>query len=259
MANPKIYYANPGEYTLAASAGSHASFPLTNLQDFLRSSAWTSGGSTANQYVTVQFSSAKTCNYAILEVGDAFEVGWDSLTIQAADDAGMSVNKVDVYQGDIPASGTALFEFQAGDVSKVYWRFTLGGTLTEAPSIFNLFLGKFVEFSFPYEFGAKVADSSFQSAVGRSLSGIQRASQAVGGTRIIEVNFRLETDAVAAQFRTFHDTVRGRLRPFYFSPDGGTTLYYVNNIKDYNPVELFRYGRNNIETLVMETADSEVE
>lgn len=259
MANPKIYYANPGEYTLAASAGAATGFPLTNLQDFLRTTGWTSGGSTANQYITVQFSAAKTCNYAILEVGDAFEVGWDSLTIQAADDAGMSVNKVDVYQGDIPASGTALFEFQAGDVSKVYWRFTIGGTLTEAPSIFNLFLSKFVEFTFPYEFGAKVADSAFQTAVGRSLSGVQRASQAIGGTRLIEVAFKLESNTVAGLFRTFHDTVRGRLRPFYFSPDGGTTLYYVNLAKDYNPVELFRPGRNNIETLVMETADSEVE
>lgn len=259
MANPKIYHANPGAYTLAASAGSHADYPLTNIQDFLRTTFWTSGGTTANQYLTVQFSAAKTCNYAILEAGSPAEVGWTTLTIQAADDAAMSVNKVDIYQGDMPASGTALFEFQAGDVTKVYWRFTIGGTLTEAPGIANLFLGKFVEFSFPYEYGAKLADSSFQTTVGRSLSGIQRAAQAIGGTRIFKVDFRLLNDAFATQYRAFHDEVRGRLRPFYFSPDGGTTLYYVNLTKDYNPVELFRYGLNNLETLIMETCDSEVE
>lgn len=259
MANPKIYACNPGAWTITATGGEQSTYPLTSLQDFLRSSWWMSDATTDGQYVTIDLGAAAACDFAILEFGtswDPTDVGWAQLTIEGADDAGMTTNKVQAYQGD-PGSGTSLFAF-ASAYAKRYWRFTIGGTMTEKPGCANLFLGKTLAFSFPQEFGSRQADSSFQSVVGRSLSGTKRASQVVGGTRVFDMQFSLMSDAFAAEFRTFHDTVRGGLRPFYYSPDGGTTLYYVSLSKDYNPVIQYRPGQNNIQQLTMETADSEV-
>lgn len=262
MANPKIYYANPGAWTFTASGGENASYPLTNLQDFLRSSWWYSNSDATSQTLIVDMGAATACNYAILEVGESIfpaEIGWTNLDIDGAEDAGFTTGVEAVYSDAPIAAATGLYGFQGGaTVTKRYWRFTFTLSTAGYPGLAQVFLGKSLDFTFPYEYGAKVADSAFQSVVGRSLSGVKRASQAVGGTRVFEVKFNLISDAVAALFRTFHDTVRGGLRPFYFSPDGGTTLYYVSLTKDYNPVTLYRYGQNNIETLTMETADSEV-
>lgn len=262
MANPKIYYANPGAWTLTPSGGAATGYPATNLQDFLRSSWWYSNSNATSQTLIVDMGAAMACNYAILEVGEdifAAELGWTQLDIDAAEDAGFTTGVVAAYSDPPIAAATALYEFQGGaTVTKRYWRFTFTLSAAGYPGLAQIFIGKSLDFTFPYEFGAKNADSSFQTVVGRSLSGVKRASQAVGGTRIFDVQFRLVSDAVAAEFRTFHDTVRGALRPFYYSPNGGTTLYYVSLSKDYTPVEMFRYGQNNIGQLVMETADSEV-
>lgn len=265
MANPKIYAQNLGRYSsLAASAGSNASYPLTNLQDYLRASMWKSAATTSGQYLTVALDIARECDFVIIDNNNLYEAGV-TLEIEAADDAAMTVNKVDLYQGNVPQTQsydginmTSLIEFEAA-ATKQYWRFTFTGSpIGDEPTIGNLFLGKLLEFSFPFDFGAKAGDSSFQTVVGRSLSGTKRASQAVGGTRLFRIRFTLISDAAAALYRTFHDTIRGALRPFYYSPDGGTTLYYVSNTKDYSPVTMYRPGQNNIEEMEMETADSEV-
>lgn len=262
MANPKIYFANPGAWALSASGGANASYPLTNLQDFLRASWWYSNSNATSQTLVVDMGAATACNYAILEYGESIfpsELGWTGLDIDGADDSGFTTGVVAAFSGAPVAAATALYDFQGGaTVTKRYWKFTFTLSAAGYPGLAQVFLGKSLDFSFPYEFGAKSADSSFQTVVGRSLSGVKRSSQAVGGTRVFDVQFRIVSDAVATLFRTFHDTVRGALRPFYFSPDGGTKLYYVSLSKDYTPVEMFRPGQNNIGQLLMETADSEV-
>jgi hypothetical protein len=258
MPNPAIYYANPSAWSLTASAGSRAGYPITNLQDFLRASRWMGADSVA-QSLDVELPAVAACDYCIIEYGDGLnpaDVGWTDLKIEAADNAAFTVNKIEVFDGDME-SGVYLVDFGYA-YTKRYWRVGIGGAVTDFPGIANLFLGKALKFSFPYEFGAKQGDSSFQSVVGRSLSGVKRSSQAVGGTRVFDIAFSLISDAVAAEFQTFHDVVRGDLRPFYYSPDGGTTLYYVSLTKGYNPIVQYRPGLNNIQQISMETADSEV-
>ncbi len=256
MANPTIYYANPSTYTLAASLGSDASHPTTYLQDFLRGSYWMSAQQVAGQTLRVALPAAQSCDYAIIDGHNM--AGW-VFRIEGADDSAHTTNNEVVFSGYLPAA-PSLIVFTGGAITRRYWRFTLGdtGTTPEIPYIGNLFIGKVLTFSFPHDFGPRMADSSFQSTTGRSLSGVKRSSQMVGGTRVFDMAFSLISDAVATAFRTFHDTVRGGLRPFYYSPDGGTTLYYVSLQKDYNPIIQYRPGQNNIQQLTMETADSDV-
>jgi len=262
MANPIIYHANLGAYTtLDASAGTDPDYPLTNLQDYIRSSFWKGSALTDGQHLTIGFSVATQCDYAIIGNNNIANCG-ARVQLKGADDAGMTTNVVTVYN-DFVEVEIGLISF-ASAYTKKYWRFTFntygGGPLADYPSIGNLFLGKALTFPFPYEFEPKLGDSSFQTTVGRSLSGIKRTSQAVGGVRVFDIRFRLLSDAVASDFRAFHDSVRGALRPFYFWPQFGLgTLYYVQLVKDYNPVTMMRYNQNDIQSLVMETADSEVE
>jgi len=256
MANPVIYYSNPTSWTISTSLGVDPSNPTTNLLDFIRNTKWMSGYAVSGQTIKITLPAAQECDYMIFDNHNM--EGW-TIRIDAADDTGFTTGVEVAASIAMPASPSVI-AFGGAPITKRYWRVKLGddGVAPAAPYIGNMFLGKRMIFTFPHDFGGKVADSSFISTVGRSLSGIKRVSQAVGGTRLIEVTFSLISDAAATAFRTFHDTVRGQLRPFYYSPDGGTTLYYVSLAKDYNPITQYRPGQNNTQTIVMETADSEV-
>lgn len=265
MANPKICYTRLSDYyTLTPSEGSGTGHGTDQLQDYLRTTYWQSAGQTSGQTLIIRLVAAAACNYVLFDNNNLTEAG-ATLTLWGADDAGFTTNAVKAYEGQIPQTqicdinaANYLSYITFGPYTRLYWKFIFDGTLTDEPSVGNLFLGSSLDFTFPCEYGAKLADSSFETTVGRALSGTTRASQAIGGKRLFDLRFTLLSDAWATQYRTFHDTIRGDLRPFYFSPDAGVTFYWVRLVKGYNPVTMYRYGQNNIESLLMETADAEV-
>jgi hypothetical protein len=140
-------------------------------------------------------------------------------------------------------------------ISKRFWRIGFNHisdpTLKQVPYISNLFLGKSLSFTTPYNFGFKRDNLQYQTFVKTMLDGRLRTSQLYEGRYVWDLKFVAQDNAFKNSFQTFIQTVNGKEHPFYFVDTDGTTIRYMHLTDDYNPITVKRFGINNIDKLTM--------
>jgi hypothetical protein len=256
MSAPKILYTRLTDYTFSASS-TNSNFPLANLLTYFAADVWKPSTLNATQYLNIDFGAARACNCIIL---DGQNLGGVSnlvgVSLQGADDAGFSVNLVTPTLSASLATSTTPILATFNAVSKRYWRLSFGntgGSFSPAPQIGNIFLGTTLDFPYGQEFPFRKNQGQFQTSRVRTLSGALRGAQAFAGSGQFEFQFKIVSDAFAALFETFVNTVRGGLFPFYYLDANGTSLYYLLLADDYNPLEQIHADQNDIQSLRMVT------
>jgi hypothetical protein len=252
MSAPKAYYQDLSKYTLSATSTDTA-YPLANLQTYFARDQWKSNSLAANQSLVIDFGAAVAIDFCVIENHNlATSHGSGNIYLQGADDSGFTTNAVNAVTDLTTAVTPKLFVFAA--ITRRYWRlyFDSTGNLGAKPEIGNLFLGAALAFGSEYEFGAKRDNAGYATTRAAALDGSLRTAQAIGGRKRFELQFTVQDNTFATAFRTFHETVRGGLRPFYFLDADGTTMRYVL-APDYSPIVADRYNKNSLQSLVLET------
>lgn len=248
MTAPKFYPAALEGYTLSATS-TQAAYPLANLQTYFAADLWKSDALTANQSLVINFGAPRSINFIVIQAHNFEAVLADvGIRLQAADDSGFTVNLATIISVGLNASTDPhIVEFDP--LTKQYWRlyFESVGALAAKPELGNLFLGTSLAFETTYEFGYRAVSPSYATSEGVALNGAIRTSQAVLGRRLWDLRFRLQDATFQAAWETFHATVRGKLRPFYFLETDGTSLYYVHLDSDYNAPSPQMYGRADLD------------
>jgi hypothetical protein len=132
--------------------------------------------------------------------------------------------------------------------SKRYWRLMLdtsSGNFAHHPYVGNIFSGNLFTFGSQYNWDYKAQDRAYNTVQNTTLSGITKTSQVYGGKKTWAVQYTLQNDATKTAYRTFMNTVRGSLFPFYFIDIDGS-INYVHLTDDYSPVTANRFGTNSI-------------
>ena len=250
MSNPKILAVDLSNYSISASHGSDASYPVTNIQDYEYDTIWkSSDASSTPQYLWFDLLSTQTLDAIILH---NYNIGTDPngfITLSGStNNSTWSAIATDSIA--YLSTGPVVRTFTAA--SYRYIKVFLNGIIEAAPYIGNVFIGSLLEFNTPYEFGYKKADTSYQTTEVVTLDGRIRTSQIMNGRYIWELSFKLQDDTLANNFRTFIYRVGGKESPFYFIDTDGSTVRYVHLTSDYVPVTTYRYGKNNITLKMLE-------
>ena len=254
MASPRIIYNDLSTITTSASSGTDASFPLTNLQNYVVTSYWKGSSTTNNQWISFDLGSSVSSSAICID-------GHNFGTVNA--DVGITVEGSTTSNF---ASSTTLVEDMSGFTDDVtfystwdtcnyrYIRIKYNSTvpLSFVPRLGNVFISKPLDFTTPYTYGYSTENVEYNTADKTSLSGIKRSSQIYKGRIVYELNFKLQTAAFGALFQTFVKAVRGKMYPFYFVDTDGVTVRYMNLDADYVPTSVTTYGYCNID-LIMKT------
>jgi hypothetical protein len=253
MANPVAYGVKLEDYTLGATS-TNASYPLANLQTYFAADKWQANNTSATNLV-IDFGAARSCDYIIIENHNLntanISGGENVVALEAADDSGFTTNKVTVLDDVRSSSSPVKWTFNA--VSKRYWRLAAPAA-TAAIYVGNLYLGTAFSFGSPPEYPFRLGDPQYATSEAVALNGAIRMSQPFLARYYYDFKFRLQSDTVKTNLITFLQTVRGKLRPFYFlNPIDGTTLWYVHLDSDFNPADVINYGLNDILTFRLKT------
>jgi hypothetical protein len=141
MSNPIIVFRRIDTATLTASAGSDASYPLTNLQDGRWATQWMSGDTTDGQTLLIDFLAYRNCSSLLCANHNFSSLGCTSIKLQYdLDDNVGFVTPVDVV-ANLSISEPSFNQFVGAN--RRYWRlqFNKGSALTSAPKIGMIFLG----------------------------------------------------------------------------------------------------------------------
>jgi hypothetical protein len=255
MANPKIYYTDLSTYSVTASAGDIATHTSGSLRDYNYSTYWQSPNANS-QNLIIDLGSAKTVTHVVLANHNFYSTFTPNGTLQLA--GCLSSNFVsttyDEYTAWIQSDDDVVYEFPAPFTAR-YLKFFWDGTLTTAPKAGEIWFPTELEFDTPYQFGYKKDNPEYVTSEKVALDGTILTSQAYAGRYLWELNFALQSNTLATNFKTFHRAVRGKLYPFFFLDADGTTVRYFH-IEDYVPITTRRYNLNDIETLIFRTQQS---
>lgn len=258
MANPKILYQDLSLMTPSSSFGTDASYPVTNLQNYIASSYWKSNNTASVQWVTFDFGSPVSSSAVVIDGCNFASVAADNgILFQGA-------NVVDFTGATTLATGlnaladdvTAYYTYTANAYRYYRLYFDASAPMGTYPRIGNVFIGQPLEFTTPYTYGYKTENAEYKTNEFITLSGIKRTVQSYKGRIVYELKFNLQNSAFATAFKTFVRTVRGKMRPFYFIDTDETTVRYMNLDSDYVPVSVPHYGFANVESIVMKTNES---
>jgi hypothetical protein len=256
LSSPKLLFTDLSAAVITAGT-TDPDFPTVNLQTYLKRDVWKGGelvaGPSFNASLAFDFGSAKNRDTVIIENHNlASFAGAGTPKLQAADDSGFSSGLVDVVPDLSSAADPYYHEFTA--VNKRYWRIFYSGTppSVEEMQIGQIFIDRRWEVGQDYDYPYAVANGEFASSMTTALDGTIRTAQPYGRRDVLELTFSLLSNNDAAFFRLLMATIRGRLRPFYFTDVDGT-LYYCHLWSDYQPVWARVYGRSDIKTIVLKT------
>jgi hypothetical protein len=249
----RIYYRRLADYTITASGSSATGYPTANLKTYLARDIWKSNSTANAQTLAIDLGSAQAVDSIVLDSWNVASML--DVDLEAADDAGFTTNKVLLVNNLVTTSpfvnDTTRDIHEFNSVTKRYWRLLWNDANGTAPQIGQIFLCTRLQFPFPYDFGFKRDIARFETVRKTALDGTLRGSQATKGRRVWELKFALHTDAFAALFNTFQQTVRGGLFPFFFVDIDGTKIRYMLHEADEQPIQGDAYNLNTIETLTM--------
>lgn len=253
MANPKILYNDLSSMTFSSNHDATL-YPATNLKDYEPATVWKSTADETGVTLTVDLGSVVSCSMIVVDnhnLGDMAAIA--DCYAYGADDSGGS-NPVTVIS-DLRVSSsqdTAVYTFSP--LGKRYWSISWAndGNPIPSASFGNVFVGSPLEFTTPYDFGYKKENAQYSTTEVVALDGTIRTSQAYAGRILYELKYSVQNDALKTAFQAFVRAVRGKLYPFYFVDTDGVTVRYMH-IDDYVPVQVRRYGVNDIAALTMKT------
>jgi hypothetical protein len=198
--------------TLTASAGSDASYPLTNLKDGRYATQWKSGGTTDNQTLTIDYGasyhgmdSILICNHNLNSLG---------LTgLQLLDSSNALIKSITLTSNLIYAEWVEDF------YNLVKLKFIKGSALSAAPQIGMIFLGQKIDLpgtvNNPKKGFATVTDMD------ESLSGLTFATQVTAGKYTRKFTPAGLTSAEETDFIRLLNTISNRLHPFFLRDTDG--------------------------------------
>ena len=269
MSVPRLYASKLSTYTITASAGEAAGFPVSNLKTYFPDQKWKTAALTDNQTLTIDFGSAVTADALVLDQHNFLND--NNIIFEAATDSGFTTGVVQVSTdliADTPiasenndlGTGNTRSIYHFASMSKRYWRlkFQAGGAPGLTWELGQIFICARMDMPYTYDFPYKKGNPSFVTAEAVALDGRIRTSQAYGGRTLNEFKFSLINDAARTAWITFISTVRGKLFPFYFLDADGSTMYYGHLDADYDPVSTERYQLNTIETFRMKNQMADV-
>lgn len=253
MASLKFYGSDLMTYSFTASAGSHASFPLTNLKSYFADERWRSGGTSDQQTLIIDFGSAKARNFWAID-----QHNWQ--TAMNGQDPGVRLQVGTTDDGNFASpihvdewplllqQGVREFSTQ----TKRYWRllFDNGQTLAAAPELGQIFIDARFDFGFEYDIPWRFNDSEFRTLRRIALDGRIRTVQQFGGRRTASLKLSALDAAKRTEFQSWiKDIARGSGRPFYILDADGTTLLYAHLDDDLIPAIGADAGMWNIERI----------
>lgn len=246
MANPYFLGCDLSVPTYTWSATVNSSYPVSNLATYIVTDVSRSNATTQDQYFTIDLGSALACDTAIVDGTNFASVGADEgLKLQYNTDD--DTNWADAVTVGTFTATSAVQKLTFSTQTKRYWRilFDSSGALSAAPQIGNIFIGTRTAFDSTYEWDFARGNKEYETQESTSLNGLIRMSQSFAGRKRWDLQFRLQSNTFKSSFDTFIDTVRGKLRPFYFV-DVDSAIYYVHLDSDYNDVRGYRYDMNNL-------------
>lgn len=253
MALPKFLGCDLSIPTYSWSAGTNASYPVSNLKTGFPDMKSRSNATTAGQSFVVDMGSAVACNALIIEGHNFAAVLADTVSLEADDNSGFTSPTVIVASITVASADELVLE-TFDSATYRYWRvvYDAAGPLGAAPEIGNIYLGTTLNFEKPQEFNSFTDMPSHETSKSRSIGGHLRTSQNYGAVRKSIASFRLQSNAFIALYKTFLETVKNDGMPFYYIDEDGIP-HLVNMEKGFNPYEVFRYDLNNITELPMES------
>ncbi len=227
----------------------NTSFPVTNLQTYIVSDVSKSNSTGSDQYFQIDLGSAIACdtividghNFATVDPDTNIKLQYntnDDTTWTDAEDAVVIMSTLAYTNNTVSKT----FSTQ----TKRYWRILFSSTAAVPIQIGNIFLGTRLAFDSTYEWDFARGNKEYETQESTSLNGLVRMSQVFAGRKRWDLQFRLQSNTFKSSFDTFIDTVRGKLRPFYFV-DVDSAIYYVHLDTDYNDVRGYRYNMNNLQ------------
>jgi len=255
MANPKFLACDLSVPTYSWSAGTNASYPVSNLKNYFPDIKSRSNANTDAQRLIIDMGSAVSCNAAALHGHNFASLGLSDsevlLQVNTNDDADWSDA---VTVSEITVSPDPIFDSFAATDPKRYWSlyFVKGSALGAAPEIGNIFLGTTLDFEKPQQYGFHTNLPVSVTSKSRSLDGRLRTAQTFGAIRKHRASFKLLTDSFVSSFRTFLALVGNDGLPFYYI-DKDSNVYLVNLTKSANPYSVTMYNQNDIVDLEMES------
>lgn len=257
MGLPRILYSDLSRYGLNASAES-VDHPLQNLRTYDPADYWSSGSTSNPQFLSIDFGATGVRGRDFVLI-DGHNFGTLQVTasiyLEASSDPSFVSGSVIVPSLAFPNDERLYIEFPSV-VTQRFWRIVVSGSILEPPRIGQVFIDSRLEFTTPYDFGYVGDDPEFQTYETTTLSGRIRSSQVWGERQSYDLSFKLLNDDIRTKYLDFQQTVRGRLRPWYFV-DTDDSLHFVHTERDWTPVVGFRPGRSSVQRLVFKSKDVE--
>ncbi|MDP1675653.1 MAG: hypothetical protein Q8L88_02215 [Bacteroidota bacterium] len=196
--------------TLTASAGSDASYPLTNLKDGRYATQWKSGATTQNQTLTITHQSIMSPDCILIVNHNFNTLGLTSLELQ--NDAGSLKT--------IASFPSVIFEtISTFNESFLLLKFNKGSALSAIPAVGMIFIGSQVELpgiiNNPKKGFATVTD------LDESLSALTFATQVTDGKYTRKFTLDGLTSAEETDFIRLLNTISNRLHPFFLRDTDG--------------------------------------
>lgn len=241
-----LYYAQSiDDANLTYSATEDTDYSIENIQDrnintFFKDTAI--GVATVD--IVIEFDSPRLCDYVIFGNYLATSITGETLVYiqcNTSNSWGAPAYTFGASSIDSSSLTTRKITFNTGSSSYKWWRLHIeGGSSGNIADlqIGTIFLGDKWEHNHNPEIG--IGENSNYLATARETDGGYRFSQILNTTIRRQWNYKYKyiTETEKIKFETWRDAIfvtKGLSHyPFYFSNDGGTTLYYVRNIGKLN-------------------------
>lgn len=252
--NPYIVWNDLSTFTFTATGGTVTGYELANLNDYSPTTYWSSSVASsgpASNYLNVSFATQSIDTFVVGGINNIYSA-YSNHKVPVYYKTALGV---DTLMGYLTASADndSMVMHANAPVTTHYMFLDISSNTTNV-KIANIFAGQAVTFSTPYDKGAKIANTQYNTSAYTMLDGSTVTSQIYAGRQVYELVFSLQDTALKTAFQAFVRGVRGALNPFFFV-DFDDSIYYMH-IEDYVPLSTVHYGYHNLESLIMKTHEA---
>ena len=232
-----LYHQSIEGATLTYSATPDTNYPITNMQDRYKNTFFKDTGIGVPAVdIYIDFGAVRACSHVILGNYIATAQTNHLLIVQyGTDDNGSDFDKTS-FSSEITSATLTNYLKTFTSQTKRHWklRFDGNGDEVENLQIGTIFLGAAVTLSHSPELDI-TQSGEYSVNINNGVGGIRAGSiDNTTARRIWEYPFKLLSETDKTNLQTFRDSVymnNGLSRyPFFWSPDTGTTLYYLSLI-----------------------------
>jgi hypothetical protein len=237
MNNPIFVFEGVRAATLTASEGSASGYPITNLKDDRYATLWKSGGVTANQNLTIEFSAIKNVNSCLIANHNFASLGISALEVYSSADGEewYLFSSIDSYPDPLSIR-------TPGDyTTDKYWKlvFVKSSPLNAPPQMGLLYVG--MEAVMPLYNNLPERGLQCDPIIAESMSKLRYSTSMGLDRETWKLNFgRLNTQQ-SYDFMRLIRSVNGRQYPFWFYDVDGN-WHFIRFKKNYLPL----IGKGNV-------------